>query len=138
MNSEAFDPLVRVRNLLLLSILRNGEISGHKLKDLLSDASDGFLAMATAPLYKTLRRLEDRGLVCSESRRQANNCRTRLYRLTPVGSAQFESEWRTWNRFTSVVASIVDDPGHPAEPSIAKAGIRMEQIRPLISASYAG
>jgi DNA-binding PadR family transcriptional regulator len=135
MISEPFDPLVRVRDLLLLSILRNGEISGHKLKALLSAASDGFLSMATGPLYKTLRRLEDRGLVCSESRRQANNCRTRLYRLTAAGAEQFEFEWQTWNRFTNVVAAILDDPGRPTKHSIARVGIRMEQVRPAIAAS---
>ena len=101
---------VCVRDLLILKLLRSNNLNGWQLKRQLSETSGSVLAMALAPLYAALSRLEKKGFVVSESQRDDLNHRVKVYRLTASGHSHLEAEWERWIIFATAVADILDAP----------------------------
>lgn len=83
--------------LLLLSVLSEGEGHGYAVISALRDRSDGVFDLAEGAVYPALHRLEQDGLVSSEWAQVAGR-RRRTYRLTERGATALQarrSEWRT-------------------------------------------
>ncbi len=124
MRNEQFDHLVCVRDILLLRLLRFGDLNGWQIKQQLSSASERVLAMEPAPLYATLSRLEKKGFVVAQSQRDDRNHRVKVYRLTASGQNHLDGEWERWKVFATAVATILEASDLP----LAVPGPRMAQV----------
>lgn len=57
-------------DLIILSILDDGDLYGYELRKKISDRCDGYLSVPEGSLYPTLYKLEDKGLISSEKRQE--------------------------------------------------------------------
>jgi PadR family transcriptional regulator PadR len=95
--------------LLVLRLLRSGDLNGWDIMQRLQLVSGDVLSVTPGALYPTLHRLEERGLVSAEWGVSDNNRRAKFYKLTPAGRKQLEAERRHWSRFAGAVEAILRD-----------------------------
>jgi DNA-binding PadR family transcriptional regulator len=89
-----FLPLKPVE-LLVLSMLSAGERHGYGIRQDILEHTDGHIALEPGNLYRTMRRLEQDGLVEESGRRPAaesDDERRRYYRLTQFGRKVLAAE----------------------------------------------
>jgi PadR family transcriptional regulator, regulatory protein PadR len=87
--------------LLLLSLLEDGECHGYQLARLIGERSDGAINFHVASLYPTLYRLEDQGLIQGRWVEKAGQRRRRYYRLTPAGRRMLTRQRGMWASFVA-------------------------------------
>jgi PadR family transcriptional regulator, regulatory protein PadR len=93
--------------LLILRILRSGQLNGWDIMQRIRLVSGDVIKVSAGSLYPALHRLESRRLAASEWNVSENNRRAKFYKLTPAGLRQLESERETWERFISAVETIM-------------------------------
>jgi DNA-binding PadR family transcriptional regulator len=95
--------LGELEQLVLLGVMRAGtEAYGVPVHDEIQQRAGRDLTLGT--IYKTLTRLEDKGMVTSrvgEPTAQRGGRRTRCYRVTPAGSRALEASIRSLKRMAS-------------------------------------
>jgi PadR family transcriptional regulator PadR len=103
------DLLQGTLELLVLRMLRSGQLNGWDIMQRIQLVSGEVLSVTPGALYPALHRLEERGLISSEWGSSENNRRAKFYRLTTAGRKQLQAERETWERFSGAVAAILRD-----------------------------
>jgi PadR family transcriptional regulator, regulatory protein PadR len=94
-------------DMLILRVLRSGEMHGWGIADRIQLVSKDVLSVGEGSLYPALYRLEARGWIESTWGQSDNNRRAKFYRLTRHGRTQLQHEHDTWQRLTSAIAEIM-------------------------------
>jgi PadR family transcriptional regulator PadR len=93
--------------LLVLSVLRDGELYGYEIAQLIRERSGGAFAPSEGALYPALHALEADGALVATWRDSDKGPRRRYYAITPLGGAYFEEREREWSSFASAMARSV-------------------------------
>ena len=81
---------------LVLSALRDGELHGYAIAQLIRARTGDLLAPSEGTLYPILHRFEADGILVAEWRDGERGPRRRYYRLTPKGGKALEAYEREW------------------------------------------
>ncbi len=109
MKKPKADLLQGTLELLVLRLLRSGQLNGWDIMQRIQLVSSEVLSVTPGSLYPALHRLEERGLILAEWRSSENNRRAKFYRLTASGRKQLEAERKTWERFSSAIDAILQN-----------------------------
>lgn len=107
MGNQKTDLLQGTLELLILRLLRSGQLNGWDIMQRIQLVSSEVLSVTPGALYPALHRLEERGLILSEWGESVNKRRAKFYKLTTAGRKQLEAERETWKRFTGAVEAIL-------------------------------
>jgi len=77
------------KELLILGIVRTGELHGYRLWELVEAVPTG-IRLRRSNAYRILESLERRGLVARRSEREGNRPRRNVYSITPPGELEFQ------------------------------------------------
>jgi transcriptional regulator len=102
------DLLQGTLDLMVLRLLRRGELNGWDVTQAIRTISNGILDVTYGSVYPALRRLESRGLVRGTWSTSDNNRRARYYVLTPAGRKRLVTERAQWERFALAVGLILE------------------------------
>jgi len=109
MKKQKADLLQGTLELLVLRLLRSGQLNGWDIMQRIRLVSGEVLSVTPGALYPALHRLEERGLISAEWGASENNRRAKFYKLTPAGRKRFDQERETWERFTGAVEALLRD-----------------------------
>ena len=109
MKKQKTDLLQGTLELLVLRLLRSGQLNGWDIMQRIQLVSGEVLSVTPGALYPALHRLEARGLISAEWGGSANNRRAKFYKLTTAGRKRLEAERQTWERFAGAVEAILRD-----------------------------
>jgi PadR family transcriptional regulator, regulatory protein PadR len=87
--------------LLVLAVLRDGELYGYEIAQRVRERSGGAFAPSEGSLYPALHALEADGALLATWREGDKGPRRRYYRITPKGGAllaEHEAEWATFSQ----------------------------------------
>jgi PadR family transcriptional regulator PadR len=101
------DLLQGTLELLVLRLLRSGQLNGWDIMQRIQLSSSEVLSVTPGSLYPALHRLEERELITASWGSSENNRRAKFYRLTASGRKQLETERATWERFSSAIDAIL-------------------------------
>jgi len=101
------DLLQGTLELLVLRLLRSGQLNGWDIMQRIQLTSSEVLSVTPGSLYPALHRLEERELITASWGSSENNRRAKFYRLTASGRKQLETERATWERFSSAIDAIL-------------------------------
>jgi PadR family transcriptional regulator PadR len=107
MKNPKADLLQGTLELLVLRLLRSGQLNGWDIMQRIQLVSSDVLSVTPGSLYPALHRLEERKLIKSEWALSENNRRAKFYSLTASGRKQLETERATWERFSSAIDAIL-------------------------------
>jgi len=107
MKKPKVDLLQGTLELLVLRLLRSGELNGWDIMQRIQLVSSDVLSVTPGSLYPALHRLEQRELISAAWGSSENNRRAKFYRLTASGRKQLEAERETWERFSSAIDAIL-------------------------------
>lgn len=93
--------------LLVLSVLRDGELYGYEIAQRIRDRSGGAFAPSEGSLYPALHALESDGALVATWRESDRGPRRRYYRITPKGGALLAEHEAEWAAFSKGVARTV-------------------------------
>ena len=96
-------------DLLVLRVLRGGEMHGWGIAQKLNLLSKNALQLQEGTLYPALYRMEAKGWIAPEWAQSENNRRAKYYRLTRVGQKRLEVEKGDWERLSDVVAAVMKE-----------------------------
>ncbi len=100
-----------VFSLVLLSLLKRGDMYGYQLVQETERQSGGRLTTQEGSLYPVLYKLEDQGLI-SNYRKQVGKRMTRVYyHLEPAGEARLAELIREYEEVTQGVFQIIQGEG---------------------------
>lgn len=94
-------------DLLVLSVIERGAHHGYAIAEQLRLLSEGAFELREGTLYPALYRLEDAGMLRSDTT-VVDGRRRRLYRLTQKGRRELAGRTREWHAFASSVAKVVE------------------------------
>lgn len=78
------------RKLLLLGILRQQEMHGYQLYEYIDKALSACTDMTKPTAYYILNKMADEGWISEELTQEGNRPPRKVYRLTPLGEAEFQ------------------------------------------------
>ncbi|HEX8180899.1 MAG TPA: PadR family transcriptional regulator [Pyrinomonadaceae bacterium] len=107
MKTQKADLLQGTLELLVLRLLRSGELNGWDIMQRIQLISGEVLSVTPGALYPALHRLEERGQIAAAWGTSENNRRAKFYKLTGAGRKQLEAERDTWTRFAGAVEAIL-------------------------------
>ena len=107
MKKPKADLLQGTLELLVLRLLRSGELNGWDIMQRIQLVSDEVLSVTPGSLYPALHRLEERELITAAWGSSENNRRAKFYRLTASGRKQLDAERATWERFSGAIDAIL-------------------------------
>ena len=107
MPREATDLLQGTLELLILRLLRAGDLNGWDIMQRIRVMTGDVLSVTPGALYPALHRLEDRGWIASFWGTSDNNRRARYYRLTTAGRRALEAQTTRWQALTRAVNRIL-------------------------------
>ena len=107
MKKPKADLLQGTLELLVLRLLRSGELNGWDIMQRIQLVSNEVLSVTPGSLYPALHRLEERELITAEWGSSENNRQAKFYRLTAKGRKQLEAERATWERFSTAIDAIL-------------------------------
>ena len=90
----------------VLKLLEPGERYGYELVKLLSQRSDGVLAMGQSTLYPMLYNLEAKGLVTSRAVQADNGRPRKYYRLTSKGKKKLAHDTAQWEALAGAMIQL--------------------------------
>lgn len=93
--------------LLVLSVLQKGAMHGYAIASRLREQSDEVLAVEEGTLYPALHRMERKGWLTSEWRKNETGRRARFYSLSDDGKARLVEARRDWAERTSAVGRVI-------------------------------
>lgn len=94
-------------DMLILRVLRRGELHGWGITQRLEQLSKSALQVDEGSLYPSLYRMEAKGWIDAEWRMTENNRRAKYYRLTRAGIRQLEHEQQLWDRMSSIISLVM-------------------------------
>src|SRR5437899_6514315 len=95
-------------DMLILKAVSLGGLHGYGVLLRLEQLTGGQLQIQQGSLYPALYRLEHQGLIASEWGESENKRKAKFYSLTPAGRKQLKAEEASWNRFSAVVAGVLN------------------------------
>jgi PadR family transcriptional regulator, regulatory protein PadR len=95
-------------DMLILKAVSLGPLHGYGVLLRLEQLTGGRLLIQQGSLYPALYRLERQRLIASEWGESDNKRKAKFYTLTPAGRKQLKADADSWNRFSTVVASVLD------------------------------
>src|SRR6202047_5498873 len=95
-------------DMLILKAVSLGPLHGYGVLLRIQQISGDQLAIQQGSLYPALFRLEHQGLIASEWGESDNKRKAKFYRLTASGRKQLKAEAKSRNRFSAVVAGVLD------------------------------
>lgn len=109
--------------LLVLSIMAEGQTYGYAISKAVSSRSDGVFTLAASQLYPLLKKLEKQGLVTASweevkaqgAEPEASGRRRKWYSLSPKGRKRLTQRIEAHRRFTAIIDSFINVPGSRAE-----------------------
>ena len=107
MKKPKVDLLQGTLELLVLRLLRSGELNGWDIMQRIQLVSSDVLSVTPGSLYPALHRLEERQLISAVWGSSENNRQAKFYRLTAAGRKQLEAERKTWERFSGAIDAIL-------------------------------
>ena len=127
------------REMLLLGLLRNGEMHGYQLNDYIERTLSFCADVKKATAYFLLDKMEGRGWVTASEHREGHRPPRKVYHLTPSGEVEFQRLLRE-NLATFASARSAADIGlaflGALEPG--EAGQLLQQRRAALSAELEG
>ena len=96
--------------LLVLTVLRDGELYGYEIAQRIRERSGGAFAPSEGALYPALHALEAEGALEADWRRSDKGPRRRYYRITPKGGALLAEHEQAWGTFATAMARSVSRP----------------------------
>lgn len=94
-----------VPELLILRLLRSGEMYGYEIVQAIQDQTDAVVVLGEGVIYPVLHALQHAGALTS--RRKTVNGRSRIYyTLTPTGVTRLGELAATWMRLTHAVQQV--------------------------------
>ncbi|MSR01440.1 MAG: PadR family transcriptional regulator [Gemmatimonadetes bacterium] len=90
----------------VLQLLTRREMYGYELAELLTERSDGVLALGQSTLYPLLYSLESKGLVESRWVSLPSGRKRRYYRITDPGLATLETQRAQWQELFRVMMGL--------------------------------
>ena len=109
MEKRTSDLMQGTLELLVLRLLRSGDLNGWDIMQRIRLVSHDVLSVTPGALYPALHRLEERGLVAAGWGASDNNRRAKFYSLTAAGRRQLQAERQTWSRFSGAVDTLLRD-----------------------------
>ncbi len=94
--------------LLVLTVLREGELYGYEIAQRIRERSGGAFAPSEGSLYPALHALESEGALVANWRESDRGPRRRYYAITDKGQAmlaEHEAEWESFARAMSLSVS---------------------------------
>lgn len=96
--------------LLLLSLLSEGEMYGYQMSEELRRRSDGTFEMKAGTLYPILHGMEQAGRVESfEKEGEPSGRPRRYYRITRAGRAALAEQRQEWKRLAAAVDAVLGE-----------------------------
>ena len=93
--------------LLVLSVLRDGELYGYEIAQRIRERSGGAFAPSEGSLYPALHSLEAAGALEASWAASDKGPRRRYYRITPKGGGLLAEHEREWSNFASAMTRSV-------------------------------
>ena len=90
----------------VLKLIERREMYGYELVEVLSERSDGVLAMGQSTLYPLLYNLEAKKLIKSRWRQTPTSRRRRYYALTDRGRKRLATETSQWRALVKAMILI--------------------------------
>ncbi|MDX6713372.1 MAG: PadR family transcriptional regulator, regulatory protein PadR [Blastocatellia bacterium] len=109
MKIQKTDLLQGTLELLVLRLLRSGQLNGWDIMQRIQLITGEVLSVTPGALYPALHRLEERGQISSTWGLSENNRKAKFYSLTPAGRKQLEAEREEWKRFSGAVDLLLRD-----------------------------
>jgi len=109
-----------VPELLILTLLQQGEMYGYELVQAIRDRTGAFIALGEGVVYPVLHNLERDGALTAQ--RKAVNGRSRIYySLTPIGSRRLSDLAATWTNLTTAIQFVLTGTpdGAPHAPTLS-------------------
>jgi PadR family transcriptional regulator PadR len=94
-------------DVLILKTLTWGPLHGYGISQLISNRTDGALAVEDAALYQGLHRLERKGWVSSEWGVSDSNRRAKFYHITRDGRRQLQADVAELRRYVEALFKIL-------------------------------
>jgi PadR family transcriptional regulator PadR len=94
-------------DLLLLSVLADGEAHGYRVITRLRERSDGEFDLPEGTVYPALHRLEAAGLLHSRWVVEEGGRRRRRYGITAAGATALRELRQEWRRFAGGVQAVL-------------------------------
>lgn len=101
------DLLQGTLSLLILRVLRAGELHGWGISKRIRMISSDVLQIQQGSLYPALYRLEEQGLITASWGISDEGRRAKFYKLTPQGKKQLAEEQATWRLFMTAVEQVL-------------------------------
>ncbi len=100
-----------VPELLILRLLRNGEMYGYEIVQAIRQETSDVVSLGEGVVYPVLHALERNGAITAHKR--PVNGRTRIYyALSPAGVSRLDDLARLWNRVTGAVQQVLGGEAH--------------------------
>ena len=95
-------------DMLILKAVSLGALHGYGVLLRLQQLTGGRLQIQQGSLYPALYRLERQKLIASTWGESENNRKAKFYTLSAAGRKRLKAETESWDRFSVVVASVLD------------------------------
>jgi transcriptional regulator len=95
-------------NLIILRVLRAGPLHGYAIARKIQLLSKDELQVEEGSLYPALQKLLVKGFVKAEWDVSDTGRKVRIYRLTPAGRKQLETEMAEFRRTTFAIENIIE------------------------------
>jgi PadR family transcriptional regulator PadR len=107
MAREALGLMQGTVDVLILKTLTWGHLHGYGISQLISQRTDGALAVEDAALYQGLHRLERKGWVTSEWGVSDSNRRAKFYQITREGRRQLQTDVAALRRYVDALFKVL-------------------------------
>lgn len=102
------DLLQGTLDMLILKIVALQPIHGYAIVQRLQQISNQALQIRQGSLYPALYRLENRGLLQSEWKKNESGHEAKYYRLTKLGQKQLDQERADWKRLCEAISLVLE------------------------------
>lgn len=93
--------------LLVLAVLKDGELYGYEIAQQLKARTGGVFALNEGALYPALHALESAGALEATWRDSDKGPKRRYYRITPVGQGLLATQQQEWVTFNTAMAKAI-------------------------------
>jgi PadR family transcriptional regulator, regulatory protein PadR len=93
--------------MLVLRVLQHDSLHGYAIAQRIHQLSNDLLQVEEGSLYPALQRMLLKGWVTAEWGISETNRKVRLYRLTPAGRKQLQSELSDYDRVTQGIQAVL-------------------------------
>lgn len=93
--------------LLVLSLLKDGDMYGYEMIEELARRSDDTFLLKEGTLYPLLHTLEKEGLIYAYNKTAPSGRERKYYRLTPAGGQRLHYKQEEWKLFSEKVNAVI-------------------------------